>query len=263
MNILDNFHGILVNRPWLRKVITNFLCASILQGFFVSLAIRSSTKLRQEAKRCSSINDYVNLAFDFMGGGTLNTFLLSIAPFQIRKEIIELIEVLDKNKPKFVLEIGTSRGGTLFLLTRVSSPDAIIISIDLPQGEFGGVFYPDWKKPFYRTFANYQQKINLIRKDSHATSTIEEIKRILNGHKLDFLFIDGDHTYEGVKVDFRAYGSLVRKGGLIAFHDICSGPPELVGGINRFWNSIKLDYDYQEIIGSHNQKGFGIGVLYV
>jgi predicted O-methyltransferase YrrM len=256
MKILENFNGVLVNRPWLRKVIMNILCLSILQSFFVSLAVGAGIKLRQEAKRCDSIRDYVNLAFSFT-----NTFLLSIAPFQLKKEITELIDILAKRKPTFVLEIGTSRGGTLFLLTRISSPNAVIISIDLPQGEFGGVFYPNWKTQFYESFAINQQKIHLIREDSHASSTVDLVKRILDGQRLDFLFIDGDHTYEGVKLDFRAYSSLVNKGGLIAFHDICSGPQELVGEVDRFWDMIKLAYNYKEIVGNPDQKGFGIGLL--
>jgi len=50
----------------------------------------------------------------------------------------------------------------------------------------------------------------------------------LNGEPLDFLFIDGDHTYEGVKRDFEMYSPLVRNGGIIAFHDIVKHPPETV-----------------------------------
>jgi hypothetical protein len=36
------------------------------------------------------------------------------------------------------LEIGTARGGTLFFLTRLASPHATIVSVDLPGGPFGG-----------------------------------------------------------------------------------------------------------------------------
>jgi hypothetical protein len=158
------------------------------------------------------------------------------------------------------LEIGTGRGGTLFLLTRVSSPDAVIISLDLPQGEFGGGWYPDWKMPLYRSFALYHQKIYLIREDSHAAPTLEMVEGILNGHMLDFLFIDGDHTYEGVKLDFQMYSPLVRKGGLIALHDICKYPR---CEVNKFWSETKHAYLYQEIISRRNQKGAGIGVLYI
>ena len=54
-------------------------------------------------------------------------------------------ESFGKRKPRFLLEIGTARGGTLFLFTRVSSSDALIISVDLPGGLFGGG-YPELRK---------------------------------------------------------------------------------------------------------------------
>lgn len=37
--------------------------------------------------------------------------------------------------------------------------------------------------------------------------------------KIDFLFIDADHSYEGVKLDFDLYSKLVKKTGIIALHD--------------------------------------------
>ena len=40
------------------------------------------------------------------------------------------------------------------------------------------------------------------------------------GEPLDLLFIDGDHSYDGVRADFELYGRLVRPGGLIALHDV-------------------------------------------
>ena len=33
------------------------------------------------------------------------------------------------------------------------------------------------------------------------------------------LFIDGDHNFENVYVDYYIYSSFVKKGGIIAFHD--------------------------------------------
>lgn len=80
---------------------------------------------------------------------------------------------------------------------------------------------------------------------------------------MDFLFIDGDHTYEGVKKDFEMYSSLVRRGGLIAFHDIVPHPLETGCEVNKFWNEIKYFYKYIEIVRDWNQGWAGIGVLYV
>ena len=159
------------------------------------------------------------------------------------------------------MEIGTANGGTLFLFARVSSPDAVIISIDLPHGRFGGG-YPEWKIPLYKSFAARKQKIYLIREDSHELSTLDMANKILKGHKLDFLFIDGDHRYEGVKTDFEMYSRLVDMGGIIAFHDIVPGPSENVGGVPKFWNEIKHSFNHAELVKDWKQGGGGIGIIY-
>lgn len=141
-----------------------------------------------------------------------------------------------------MLEIGTAGGGTFFLFTRVATPDSTIVSVDLTLGPFGGG-YPERKVRYYESFALPSQKIHLLRMDSYEETTLCVIGRILDGNGLDFLFIDGDHTYEGVRKDFEMYGKLIGKGGIIAFHDIVSGPPENVGGVPRFWNEIKHNFD--------------------
>jgi predicted O-methyltransferase YrrM len=89
------------------------------------------------------------------------------------------------------------------------------------------------------------------------------VENILKGRKLDFLFIDGDHRYEGVKMDFEMYGKLVGKGGIIAFHDICPHPPQTGCEVNKFWCEIKNRYEHIEIIKDWKQGWAGIGVIYV
>jgi predicted O-methyltransferase YrrM len=204
----------------------------------------------------NDIYDAVDFVFSFKCCG------ISIEPAQIRYEITKLLEILADLRPKVVLEIGTAGGGTLFLFTRVADTEAKIISIDLPGGPFGGG-YPEWRMRLYRAFSRGKQRIYLIRKDSHDPETLEELKRILGGEKIDFLFIDGDHRYEGVRRDFEMYGPLVRKGGIIAFHDIVPGPSELVGGVPKFWSEIKQNFHYKEFVEDWKQGGYGIGVLYV
>ena len=89
---------------------------------------------------------------------------------------------------------------------------------------------------------------------------------MLGGRKLDFLFIDGDHTYEGVKKDFEMYSRLVKENGVIAFHDIVPHDQRhdqhQVVGVHKFWEEIKYKYDYIEIVRDWNQGWAGIGVLF-
>ncbi len=129
-----------------------------------------------------------------------------VRPMQVQSEIEALFDLLKERKPRFILEIGTAfTGGTLFLLSRAASRDATIISCDLPFGEFGGG-YPLWKTPFFKSFASNDQKIKLVRANSHEESTFLKIRSILKGNELDVLFIDGDHTYDGVKKDLFVTG---------------------------------------------------------
>jgi len=181
-------------------------------------------------------------------------------PFQVQYEILNLLLLLSKTNPKFILEIGTERGGTLFLFSQIAPEGATIISIDLRGGRFGGG-YPSWKIPLYKSFAKRNQKIHLIRLDSHDRITLEKIKSILNGEKLDFLFIDGDHSYESVKRDFEMYNSLVNKNGIIAFHDIVPSSPEGGSEVSQFWAEIKPRNDCKEIVENWNQNWAGIGLI--
>ena len=187
---------------------------------------------------------------------------LLIKPMQIKEEISELLKILDKIKPKITLEIGTANGGILFLFSQVATNDATILSIDLPGGKFGGG-YPKWKIPLYKSFARKNQKIHLIRADSHSQETLEKVKNILNGKKIDFLFIDGDHSYEGVREDYQMYSKLVKRGGIIAFHDILPHPPETGCDVNRFWLEVREPMRHIEIVKNWSQGWAGIGMLYV
>jgi len=235
---------------------------------FTLIARLAGRKLEELAERTFTPRDVVDLAFGFRFRDPIASLVLGrdvyidIRPVQVYEEILGLVEIVANLKPRRVLEIGTAGGGTLFIWCRLASDDATIISVDLPGGPFGGG-YPMWRAVLYRYFRKPQQKLHLIRGDSHDPRTLEKVEKILGGEELDFLFIDGDHTYEGVKRDFEMYSPLVRSGGIVAFHDIVPGPPENVGGVPVFWSEIKHRYRYLEIVRDWRQGGYGIGVLFL
>jgi predicted O-methyltransferase YrrM len=51
-------------------------------------------------------------------------------------------------------------------------------------------------------------------------------KSFLSRHRFDFVFIDGDHTYESVKADIECWSKLLRPNGIIAGHDYGNPPWE-------------------------------------
>ncbi|HEY8418619.1 MAG TPA: class I SAM-dependent methyltransferase [Limnochordales bacterium] len=185
-----------------------------------------------------------------------------IAPWQVRSEIRAVLEMLAQRQPRTMLEIGTANGGSLFLFCRVLPPRAQIISVDLPGGPFGGG-YDLARENLYRAFALPGQELHLIRADSHQPETRQQVADILRGTPLDFLFIDGDHTFRGVQADFSIYGPLVHPQGLVAFHDIVVVPPHIERGVevNVFWQRVKRHYRFQEFIENPAQGWGGIGVI--
>ena len=184
-------------------------------------------------------------------------------PLQNRDEIARLVRLVRDNAPETIIEIGTAGGGTLSLFCHAAPEKARIISVDLPYGMFGGG-YPVWKKPLYKSCAKPGQKLWLIRKDSHEMETLDKVKKILGPRSVDFLFIDGDHTYGGVKKDFELYAGLVRRGGIVALHDIVAHPPSSGCDVRSFWEENKGRYRHTEIVEGEGLSGFGgIGVLYV
>jgi predicted O-methyltransferase YrrM len=193
---------------------------------------------------------------DFVGG---NHFFRAK---QIPSELMALGEILAARRPKHALEIGTALGGTLFFLTRLADPQATIISVDLPGGEFGGG-YGSIRAWLYKRFARHGQRLQLLRGDSHSMDMLNRVKAALGGQALDYLFIDGDHTYEGAKRDFELYAPLVCPGGIIALHDIANHPSASGCEVSRFWNQVKSGYHHTEIIKDPEQGWAGIGVLYV
>jgi predicted O-methyltransferase YrrM len=193
--------------------------------------------------------ELVKLVFGYAGS--------AIKPIQIDKELAALVRDVRDLNPATVLEIGTAQGGTLFLWSRLAQPNATIVSIDLPGGKFGGG-YTNRRAVLYRRFPAKSQQLHLLREDSHALPTFQKAKQLFSGKPVDLLFVDGDHTYEGVKKDWEMYSELVRPGGMIVFHDIAGNYDDTQ--VKKLWDSIKSNYKHNEY-AVHPDGLYGIGVL--
>jgi predicted O-methyltransferase YrrM len=194
----------------------------------------------------------VAFAFEGFGG--------AFAPLQSRDELGQLASLVKKRSPRVIVELGTARGGTFFVLAQMAAPDAILISVDLPGG-IGGSGYPSWKVPILRSFGTRDQTVHLVRADSHAPSTWRTISNLLGDNPIDLLFIDADHSYGGVRADFEAYSPLVRRGGLICLHDVVHNPYNDAIEVDEFWNEIAPGRDTTVIRDTAGIDGFGIGVI--
>ena len=180
-------------------------------------------------------------------------------PLQIKEEIACLFEMVKELEPAAVCEIGAAGCGTTFLFARAAAPGSLVVSLDLDLEEA--------RRRASSLFAGAGQRVVCLKADSQRPETAREVERLLAGRPLDFLFIDGDHSYEGVARDFDLYERLVRPGGLIAFHDIQplreGDGNHTVGGVPQFWRELKSRHaSAREIIATPEQSAFGIGVIY-
>ena len=233
------------NAPLFKRLVPYFLYRATSTRFFLPIV---RLQLLRIARQESDLELMVDFAFKY------------VRPFQIREELKLLLGILSRLKPKVILEIGTAQGGTLFLFARIADPNAELISIDLPGQEMG-TGYGRWRIPLYKAFARPGQRIQLFQADSHLHETFDRVTTAFGPTEVDLLFIDGDHTYEGVRKDFDMYSPLVRDGGIIVLHDIVHHPPEARCEVDKLWREIKRVYETQELIEDKNQTWAGIGIV--
>lgn len=144
---------------------------------------------------------------------------------QVPEEISALLfELLKTNNYSNFMEIGSAAGGTSRL--------------------FNDFF--QFKKMVILENNSFNKKMVKIRKEQLAGQPIVEFigdsqsaeannfVRNLN-IELDLLFIDGDHSYNGVRNDYNNHIEFVKKGGYLIFHDTVSYPE-----VGRFFNELKL-----------------------
>ena len=141
----------------------------------------------------------------------------------------------------------------------------MLVSIDLPGGMHGGG-YTEEDAERYRRHARRRQQLHFLRADSHAETTRDALAAILEERSVDFLMIDGDHTYEGVAADFQMYSRFVADGGVIALHDILPHPQVPDCQVDRLWAELRDSAEeYMEFTDPEDDRGWGqwggIGVL--
>jgi hypothetical protein len=116
---------------------------------------------------------------------------------------------------RLLAEVGVWHGVTSARLRAVMAADAVLYAVD----------------PFYRGRLGFSMQMLIAHR---------EVERVSNGRvvwmrttgaqaasdlapniggKLEFLFIDGEHSYEGLSTDWEGWSGLMATGGVVALHD--------------------------------------------
>jgi len=162
-------------------------------------------------------------------------------------------------KPKNVLCIG-SRHGFIAAVLAQACKDNGIGYVDFVDPGYGSEDRNHWTgEGYWKTkegrecFKNFglEKWINL-----HIMTTSEFAKKTKS--RYDYIYIDGDHSYKGVSLDYKLLWPRLENYGFMAFHDVSITDPKPEGqyGIHKLW----------EKIGKKNAfvlpfEGSGLGVI--
>ena len=119
-----------------------------------------------------------------------------------------------------IMEIGSFKGkSTCFIAEGIGDKKMQFFCIDpwkdgLMQEKGDAIF-----NEFLQNTKEYRDRFSILRKFSH-----EVIKEWPAHRKIDFLWVDGDHSYEGVKKDILNWMPLVKKSSFVCFHDYRDAP---------------------------------------
>ena len=125
-----------------------------------------------------------------------------------------------------ILEIGF-KGSSFHIMSQLSTGKKVAVDLE------------DNGRTIWSHYMMYDEDFKLFIADSQTEETRDKVKEFCP--KYDLIFIDGDHSYEGVRRDFELYQELLSPRGYIVFHDI--DPDHIFrdgagGQVYKFWQDL-------------------------
>ena len=136
------------------------------------------------------------------------------------ESLLELMKELGDNSNKIMIEIGSFVGESTVLFAqsfkKVIAIDPFLEGYD-PKDSISNNF------DFDNVYQTYLDRITVYSNIETIIDTSDNAVKELVGKEFDFVYIDGLHTYDGVKSDITNYLPLIKKGGVIGGHDYVQG----------------------------------------
>ena len=147
-------------------------------------------------------------------------------------------------QPKNVFEIGCHHGAS-----------SICIASALKNNGTGQLYSIDINADSIAVAKKNVEKSGLLSQVTflHGKSASPEVTSSLP--KASLIFIDGDHTYDGVRNDFLVYRGLLKDSGIMVFHDSVK-----YLGIRQFLSEVAIEGEY-DIFTIATSDGDGMSML--
>lgn len=154
------------------------------------------------------------LQFEHLAGLFASTSLDHAVISMPIRQAAYLFGLIRQTKARKVIEIGRYKGGSTLVIAAAMGGEGEFWSIDIGDKE-ARLHDSKLCRPFDQQIADACTRlglqVNLLVGDSR--------KIEVDTGEIDLVFIDGDHSYEGVKNDFERFGKRVRIGGAVLFDD--------------------------------------------
>ena len=178
-------------------------------------------------------------------------------------ELSDLLHMFRKLKPERVLEVGSLYGGTLWCWINNMATGGLVVSVDMiannkihKQGDI-----LDDRKLWAGWAETAKVELITLIGNSGKTTIIQSVEEY---SPFDFIFIDGGHEYKTANNNYEIYWPMLRKGGIMAFHDIGSSDENVNNiDVGRWWRDMRQMHRFEgKVIDIVARQGrWGIGVL--
>jgi hypothetical protein len=199
-----------------------------------------------------NIDSFDGVALHFAGGPgnfamkytKMSQFNYNLKPiiFETRNDLLQIV-----NKNFKICEIGVFKGEFSKTLFNICSPKELhlidIFEGDMCSGDKDGnnVVWTNLNEEFTKIKLFFENDNNVYIHKGFSY----DVMNTFDDEYFDMVYIDGDHTYEGVKKDLTISLNKVKKGGLICGHDYISSKFEgVVRAVDEFCSEHNLKINY-------------------
>ena len=125
------------------------------------------------------------------------------------------------------VEIGRFNGGSTLLMALAVGPQGLLTSIDIAP----------------RADSELSKRLSQFGFNSRVELLVADANTVDYQELLDFVFIDGDHSYEAAKKDHDRWTPLLKPGGLAIYHDMARTRPlaTQIEDLDRLRKKILID----------------------
>lgn len=202
-----------------------------------------------------NIDSFDGIALHFAGGpGNFKMKYYKMSNYYQRNQILkmntfntrdELLTILNKNIK--VCEIGVFKGEFSQVILDVLHPLEFHL-IDIFDGQMcsgdkdgNNIIWTDLSDEYNSLCDKYKDNENIFIHKGFSYN----ILALFENDYFDMIYIDGDHSYSGVKKDLEISYSKIKKGGYIFGHDyIASRFEGVVRAVNEFCQEKQLNIEY-------------------